>query len=191
MKKAALLLVILFCFSGCAGTQLISKYDEVIDRGIMEFAERFNTHVKNMGDLAGKPEGTYEANLTTYNGLESKLDVLVTRASTFSDGQGCALEKKVFDRVKSILKTDLPAGIQLATDGSSGTVDGCNERLLTLVKQQLVSIKTIHKETDKCGSGKLSCLRPATAKTALAIANQSINAVAVVETAKKQQGGTQ
>jgi len=191
MKKTALLLVTLFCFSGCAGTQLISRYDEVIDRGIMEFAERFNTHVKNMADFAGKPEGTYEANLTTYNGLESKLDVLITRASAFSDGEGCALEKKVFDRVKTIMKTDLPAGIQLAETGSSGTVDGCNERLLTLVKQQLAAIRTIHKETDKCGNSNLSCLRPATAKTALAIANQSINAVAVVETAKKQQGGKQ
>jgi hypothetical protein len=191
MKKTALLLVVLFSFSGCAGTQLVSKYDEVIDRGVMEFAERFNTHVKNMGDFAGKPEGTYEANLTTYNSLESKLDVLITRASTFSDGEGCALEKKVFDRIKMIMKTDMPAGIQLAEAGSGGTADGCNERLLTLVKQQLTSIKTIHKETDKCGSGKLSCLRPATAKTALAIANQSINAVAVVETAKKPQGGKQ
>jgi len=57
---------------------------------------------------------------------------------------------------------------------------------LVLVKKQLSDIRKIHRDEDKCGEKELSCLRPATAKTALKIANQSINAVSIVETAKKQ-----
>lgn len=189
MKNIPFILIALLCISGCAAPRLTSEYDAVIDRGITEFAERFNTHVKNMGDYAGKPEGTHESNLAAYNGLEAKIDVLIARASSFSGGEGCTLEEKVFDRVKTIMQTDLPAGMQSTGAGAGGNSSGCSERLLFLVKQQLADIETIHRETDKCGSAHVSCLRPATAKTALGIANQSINAVAVIEAAKKKQGG--
>ena len=49
------------------------------------------------------------------------------------------------------------------------------------MKQQLGTIREIHAKTDKCGTPPVSCLRPATAATAVKIASQSINAVAVVE----------
>jgi hypothetical protein len=186
MKKLSIALVTILALSGCAGIKLISDYDEVIDKGITEFAEQFNTHVKNMGDLAGTPDGTYDANLKTYNALESKLEVMIARASSASEGKGCKLEKKVFDRIKSLLKNNIPAEMQSSDTAQAGNSDGCNERLLVLVKDQLSSVKEIHREADKCGEKKITCLRPATAKTALSIANQSINAVSVVETAKKQ-----
>ncbi len=186
MKKLSLAIATVLFFGGCAGIKLVSDYDEVIDKGITEFAEQFNTHVKNMGDLAGTPDGTFDANLKTYNALESKLDVMIARASSASEGKGCKLEKKVFDRVKSLLKNDMPAQMQSNDSAPAGNSNGCNERLLVLVKKQLSSVKTIHQETDKCGEKKLTCLRPATSKTALSIANQSINAVSIVETAKKQ-----
>lgn len=186
MKKLSLILVTVLFLGGCAGIRLISDYDEVIDKGVTEFAEQFNTHVKNMGDLAGTPDGTYEANLKTYNALESKLDVMIARASSAAEGKGCKLEKKVFDRVKSLLKNNIPAEMQSSDTAQAGNSNGCNERLLVLVKDQLSSVKMIHRETDKCGEKNVTCLRPATAKTALSIANQSINAVSVVETAKKQ-----
>jgi len=101
MKKLSIVLAIMLVLSGCSGIKLVSDYDEVIDKGITEFAEQFNTHVKNMGDLAGTEEGTYDANLRTYNALESKLDVLIARASSASEGKGCKLEKKIYDRVES------------------------------------------------------------------------------------------
>jgi hypothetical protein len=172
-----------FFLGGCTGIRLISDYDEVIDRGTIEFAEQFNTHVRNMGDLAGTQQGTFRNNRQTYNALESKLDVLIARASAASEGKGCKLENKVFDRISALFQNRIPAGMQ---PGDVGNAEGCNARLLTLVKEQLLLVKTIHKETDKCGAQHLSCLRPATAKTALEIANQSINAVSIVEAAKKQ-----
>lgn len=186
MKKLYFVIAIVFLLSGCAGIRLVSDYDEVIDKGVTDFAEQFNTHIKNMGDLAGTPEGTYDVNLKAYNALESKLDVMIARASAVSESKGCKLEKKVFGRIQSMLKSDMPSEIRSDDTVQTGNAHGCNERLLLLVKKQLDFVKEIHRETDKCGANNLSCLRPATAKTALSIANQSINAVSVVETAKKQ-----
>jgi hypothetical protein len=186
MRKQSLVIAVIVLLGGCTGIRLVSNYDEVIDRGIIEFAEQFNTHVKNMGDLAGTPEGTYDGNLKTYNALESKLDVMIARASAVSESQSCTLEKKVYDRVQSLLKNSMPAEIQASDSTQTASAHGCNERLLMLVKKQLSLVKEIHKDADKCGTNNLSCLRPATSKTALSIANQSINAVSVVEAAKKR-----
>lgn len=186
MKKILFALTTAVWLSSCSGLKLVSDYDEVIDKGITEFAEQFNTHIKNMGDFAGAPEGTFDANRKIYNALDAKLDVLIARASSASEGKGCKLEKKVFDRVKTLLKNDMPAAMQTSDSARAGDANGCNERLLVLVKEQLASVKTIHRELDKCGEKRLTCLRPATVKSALSIANQSINAVSIVETAKKQ-----
>lgn len=186
MKKISFLLIVLIFLGGCSGIKIVSDYDEVIDKGITEFAEQFNTHVKNMGDFAGTQDGTYEANLKTYNALESKLDVLIARASAASQGSGCKLEKKVYDRVKSLLKDKIPSDIESSKTSKSEQSIGCNERLLILVKQQLQLIEDIHKDKEQCGMNDMTCLRPAAAKTASSIANQSINAVSIVETAKKQ-----
>jgi len=187
MKKLTVVLAIILLLGGCAGTKLVSDYDEVIDKGITEFAEQLNTHVKNMGDLAGKPDGTYEANLKTYNALDSKLDVMIARASSASEGKGCKLEKKVSERVKHLFGDEIPAEIRASDTNSNGDSYGCNERLLVLVKNQLSSIEEIHRETDKCGeNGDISCLRPSTINSVLSIANQSINAVSIVEISKKQ-----
>jgi len=185
MKKLSLLLVVALVLLGCSGIRLVSDYDEVIDKGTMEFAEQFNTHVKNMGDLAGKPEGTYDTNITTYNALESKLDVMIARASSASQGLSCKLEQKVYDRVKMMLKDKMPGDMEADKTTQPAQSSGCNERLLLLVKDQLNFIREIHKDKEQCGMGGLTCLRPAAAKSALSIENQSINAVSIVETAKK------
>lgn len=185
MKRFILLALVLFV-SGCTGIKLVSDYDEVIDVGITEFAEQFNTHVKNMADFAGTPEGTYEDNVATYNALEAKLDVMIARASSASQGMGCKLEQEVFDRVEKLLQNDIPADMQSEETASTGNPSGCNERLLVLVKDQLLSVRKIHRELDKCGNPQVSCLRPATVASATKIVNQSINAVSVVENAKKQ-----
>lgn len=186
MMKLPIVIIITFILGGCAGVKLISDYDEVTDKGTTEFAEQFNTHIKNMGDLAGTPEGTYDANFKTYNALESKIEVMIARASSTSEGKGCRLEKKILDRVKFLLQNNIPAEIQSSDTAQTGNSNGCNERLLVLVKEQLSSVKEIHRDIDKCGKKQITCLRPATAKTALSIANQSINAISVVESAKKQ-----
>lgn len=182
---AAIAVVAAALLTGCGTVRLVSNYDEVVDRGITEFSEQLNTHIKNMAELAGKREGTYDATFATYNALDSKLDVLIARASAASDGKACMLEAKTFQKVSEVLKDKAPAELQPGADATASTESACNARLLVLVKDQLASIREIHKTADKCNG--LSCIRPATARDAMAIANQSITAVAVVEAAKKSQ----
>ena len=171
--------------TGCGTIRLVSDYDEVIDKGVIEFSEQLNTHIKNMAELGGKQEGTYDATFKTYNALESKLDVLIARASAASEAKACKLEAKVFQKISEILRSNAPPELQQGTDARASTSSACNARLLVLVKDQLSSIREIHKTIDKCNG--VSCIRPATSKDAMAIANQSITAVSVVEAAKKSQ----
>lgn len=188
MKRAMISIVIsTVLISGCGTIRLTTDYDEVIDRGIVEFTEQLNTHVKNMAELNGKPEGTYEENFKAYNALESKIDILINRASIASEGKACKLEEKVFRKISIALKDKVPETLQQGVDASTATANACDARLLELVKDQLNAIREIHKTTDTCGNPPVSCIRPATAKDALAIANQSANAVSVVEAAKKSQ----
>lgn len=182
--KRMLILITCLSLCACSGVRIINPYDDVVDKGVVTFSEQFNAFVKNMGDLGGTQEGTYEANIKTYNDLDAKLDVLISRTASASQGLGCKLEQKLYEQIGKMLQNDMPPEIQSASATKTGNAEGCNERLLVLVKAQLGYVRDIHKNIDKCGG--MSCIRPATAKTALAIANQSINAVSIVETAKKK-----
>lgn len=185
MKRLALFIATCALVSACGTIRLVSEYDEVVDKGVADFTEKLGAHVKNMGELAGKPEGTYDATLKIYNELDSKLDTLIARATNGSDGKGCKLQGDVLVKIKGLLQGQTPPQLQEGSDATPATANACSSRLLVLVKQRLGDIREIHKTTDKCGLQNISCLRPATAENALAIATQSSNAVAVVETAKK------
>ena len=179
----ALLLAVAVMLGGCQAP-LVSPYDGAIDKGIAEFYEQFVYFMRDVAGNAGKPDGTYEANLNRYNVLETKLDVLILRASSRSLGTGCKLEAKVYEKVAKLMDSSMPADMKPQGD-AAGDANGCNTRLLELVKQQLGFIREIHGKTDKCGSPPVSCLRPATAASTVKIASQSINAVAVVEASKR------
>jgi hypothetical protein len=187
LKRFTLVIAACALVSACATIRLVSDYDEVIDKGVADFSEKLGAHVKNMAELAGKPDGTYDATLTLYNELDAKLDTLIARASNGSDGKECRLQGEVLVKIKNLLHSQTPPQLQQGPDATPATANACSSRLLVLVKQQLGDIREIHKTTDKCGPQSLSCLRPATAQTALAIATQSANAVAIVETAKKSR----
>jgi hypothetical protein len=152
---------------------------------VADVAEQLSPPMKNMAELAGQPEGTYAATLTTYNNLDAKLDYLIARASSTSDAKACALQDKVLARVKVAMHDELPADLKADPEAGASQANACNARLLVLVKQQLASIREIHRDLDRCGPAKVSCLRPATSQDALAIALQTIHAVMVVEAAKK------
>jgi len=194
--KQVCLVFIILSLTGCITVQFVSPYDEVIDNGLKEYKESINTLAKNLSDSAGKMEGTYEENKEKYNALESKIDLLIDRASIQSSGKGCKLTVDLAARVAKIMGNNLPPEVSKKEGGDSY---GCIEWLLILVKKQLTSLQNIHENTDKCTpigikqdeNGKpktVSCLRPATSGTAMKITNQSINAAWVVETAKKSDG---
>jgi len=180
-----LMIFVTTLLSGCGTIKLVSDYDEVIDKGVIEFSEQLNTHIKNMAELGGKQEGTYNATFKTYNALESKLDVLIGRATVASEGKACKLEAKIFNKVSKVLKNKTPLKLQQGSDATVSSSSACNARLLALVKTQLSKIRLIHRETDKCNG--VSCIRSATSEDLMSIANQSITAVSIVEIAKKSQ----
>jgi hypothetical protein len=143
--------------------------------------------VKNAGDLAGKPEGTYEATVKGYNALDTKIDILIQRASTASEGKACKLEAKIQAKIAQVLRNDIPAQLRADSQPAEGNAEGCNTRLLEIVKQQLDDVREIHSKTDKCGTppGQVSCLRKPTSASVTKIVNQSIYAVYIVESSKK------
>ena len=184
------LLPVLLLLGGCT-LRLVSPYDAVIDDGLRDYRQSLNVFLKNMGDVAGKSAGTYEANRDTYNKLDTQISILVDRAK-YSGSPACSLTQQVTDRIVAAMGSSIPAELKAAPQTSGGDALGCMHRLLVLVQDQLGIIQQIHSTTDKCHNleasnpSELSCIRPATAKTALDITNQSINAAAVVEMALKQ-----
>jgi hypothetical protein len=182
MYRVFLIVLTAILLGGCQNF-FLSPYDPVLDKGIMEFKEQFNAFVKGAGELGGKPEGTYEASLKAYSALDAKIDALIDRAASASEGKGCKLEQKLYEKIEKILQENIPADLKPDGQKKDGSAAGCNEKLFVLVKEQLPRIRRIHSETDKCG--QLSCLRPATAASIIKIANQSIDAAAIVEAAKK------
>src|SRR4051812_22280235 len=73
-RAAALVGLALFLLTmfGCGPYRLVSPYDQVIDEGVTKFHTDVTAFVGKMVTLAGKPEGTYEANKGTYPELAAE-----------------------------------------------------------------------------------------------------------------------
>lgn len=189
-RSPTFLLSVLLLLAGCT-VRLVSPYDVVIDDGLRDYRQSINVFIKNMGDVAGTSAGTYEANRNTYNKLDTQISILVDRAK-YGGSPACSLTQQVTDRIVAAMDSSIPAELKAAPQTSGGDALGCMHRLLALIQEQLEIIRTIHSTTDKCKNLEIpngpdvSCIRPATAKTALDITNQSINAAAVVEIALRQ-----
>lgn len=184
--RKTLLVGILLALSTCK-VQFVSSYDEVIDNGLKEYKEDLNTFVKNMIDLGGTQQGTYEANKLKYNELESKIDLLIDRASLHSTGS-CRLTTDLSEKIINIMGEKIPPEVMPENQSKKGNSYGCTERLLILIRDQLVVLKEIHENTDKCtdeNGNQISCIRSATGPIIMSISNQSIDAAWVVETTKK------
>lgn len=167
--------------------QLVSAYDEVIDHGLRDYKQQLNTFVKNASDAGGTEQGTFERNKSTYNQLETKIDLLIDRAKMQSTGS-CKLVTNISSKIERIMGDQMPVVLDPKNQTKTGNSYGCTERLLQLIKKQLLFVKEIHEKADKCRSRtgeQLSCIRITTSKTALDISNQSINAAWIVETTKR------
>lgn len=76
----ALLLLVLLLQVACTTIRLISPYDETIDRGTGDVHTKIVAFVGRMTLLAGKPEGTYEANKAFYPEIAGEITTLKLRA---------------------------------------------------------------------------------------------------------------
>jgi hypothetical protein len=61
--------------------RLVSAYDQVIDEGITDFHTKVTAVVGKMVTLSGKPEGTYDANQTSYPDFAAAISSLQMRAA--------------------------------------------------------------------------------------------------------------
>ena len=202
MKLVYRIPVLLLLFLLSCKVQLVAPYDPALEEGIIQFKRELNTFLITMGELAGREEGRYENNVETYAGLTTDIGILQDRAALMSAG-GCRVTGKQLDKINEFLDRKLESypetdslmaksGIQgvkqkLSTEGE-GNSYGCTERLLNDVAAQLEIIRKTHQiKACKDENGAwITCLRPAAAKDALDLANISIDAVWIVEQAKKE-----
>jgi hypothetical protein len=77
--KFGLLLLLLSIWS-CTPVRLVSPYDALFDRGVSDLHTKVVTFVLRMTALAGKPEGTYDANQAFYAEAKGELSTLRLRA---------------------------------------------------------------------------------------------------------------
>ena len=149
MKKVALIIFTAW-LTACTTVRLVSPYDEVIYNGVSEYKDLLNRHVKDMADLSGTLEGTYEANKLKYNALEIKIESLIDRANLQSNGTGCSLSPALADHIKRQLRDKTPNELSAASESANANTYGCTQQLLNLVKIQLTALEKIHRDLDKC-----------------------------------------
>lgn len=149
MKKVALI-TLAACLTACTTVRLVSPYDEVIYNGVSEYKDLLNRHVKDMADLGGTLEGTYEANKLKYNELEIKIESLIDRANLQSAGSGCSLSPALAKNIKRQLGDKTPVELSAAPESANANTYGCTQQLLNLVKRQLTALEDIHRHTDTC-----------------------------------------
>ncbi|MDT7831999.1 hypothetical protein RQM59_06385 [Flavobacteriaceae bacterium S356] len=186
LRNIFLVCLLVLGISSCK-VQLVSDYDQVIDHGLRDYKQLLNTFIKNASDAGGTEQGTFDSSKGTYNQLESKIDLLIDRARMQSTGS-CKLVTNISSKIERIMGDQMPVVIAPNNQTENGNSYGCTERLLVLIKKQLLFVKEIHQTADKCRSRngeQLSCIRITTSKTALDISNQSINAAWIVETTKR------
>jgi hypothetical protein len=79
-RATFVLFLLLLSISACTPVRLVSAYDGIFDRGVSDLHTRVVTFASRMMLLAGKPEGTYEANQAFYAETKGELSTLRLRA---------------------------------------------------------------------------------------------------------------
>ena len=62
--------------TACQPLALVSPADPLTERAMLEYATRLQLHLGSMAELAGKPEGSYEANWRSYQEMDAQLAAL-------------------------------------------------------------------------------------------------------------------
>lgn len=169
----------------CTPLILVTPYDEVTDTRLEDFKESLNIVVKRAASRTGTATGTFEAFQEDYAGLEVKIDSLIDRAKLQPQGVGCKIDDDTWKRIKTefVRASGLPAN-----NASAGEPAGCIVLMLNNVKQNLTDVETSHKNPALCASTDKTiptCLRAASAQGLLAVSNQTIDAVLLVEQTMK------
>lgn len=178
LPKILLVIAGLFFLQGCA-VELISSYDEPIDKGVTEFNENFLKFTAQMNQKARTPAGTYQSNITYYDTWNAKLETLKIRAIARAPTQGCS-GKQTF---KGLMPQGLAAFEATASSGTEESAQGdCTAILLALLEEQFRNFAAFHEAQGAIGI-------PAQARAPVELIEINVRSIMYVELAKKRNLG--
>lgn len=173
--RVVLVFASLFVLQGCA-VELISSYDETIDKGVTQFNEDFLKFTAEMNRKARTPAGTYQANRVFYETWNAKLETMKIRAIARSPTRSCSL-KQTFNGL-------MPQGLggfqaQAAPDTEEPPRGDCTAVLLTLLEDQFRNFAAFHEAQGPIGI-------PAQATEPVELIEINVRSIMYVELAKKR-----
>jgi hypothetical protein len=172
-----LLLAAALLVSACT-VQLISPYDETVDRGVTQFHEEFLTFVAEMNRKARKPDGTYARNVAFYEKWSPKLTALADRALAADPSGTCPGTETFGGFIREGLGRYAETMSRATPGPDAGLAGDCTARLLRLLQMQLADFAEFHQAQGEIGL-------PAQAQAPVALVGITTRAVLYTELAKR------
>jgi len=127
----------------CGPVRLISAYDVVTDEGTSALHSDLSAFVTKMSKVAGKPEGTHDANLDFYADVNGRLSTLRMRAAAQSKNE---ITVKLFAELSTSVG-------KLEELHVSGGPDGLSDKLgepalqgITVICESIVKLEVAKRE---------------------------------------------
>lgn len=173
----SLLVAAAFLLSACT-VQLISPYDETVDRGVTQFHEEFLGFIADMNRKARKPDGTYARNTAFYDKWSPKLTALADRALAADPAGTCPGTETFGGFIREGLGRYAETMSRAAPGPDAGLAGDCTARLLRLLQMQLADFAEFHQAQGEIGI-------PAQAQAPVALVGITTRAVLYTELAKR------
>jgi hypothetical protein len=173
----SILVASVLLLSACA-VQLISPYDETVDRGVTQFYEEFLGFVTDMNRKARKPDGTYARNMGFYDKWNPKLTALADRALAADPAGTCAGTETFGGFIREGLGRYAEAMSRTPPGTDAGLAGDCTARLLRLLHLQLADFAEFHQAQGEIGI-------PGDARAPVALVGITTRAVLYTELAKR------
>jgi hypothetical protein len=177
LQQVALLTILAVIFAsalGCA-VHLVSDYDEQTDSTLSELNTDLTSFVNRMIDMAGTPQGTYDANKDFYLDQEAKVDTLIVRAEAYKALNSCPSTQLSAKAVSAAVPS-----AEISKYLAQMPKDDCSVVLLQLVKGGYLDLQTLHQAQGSKGI-------PAAARDPILVGGLGalLRAAITVEVAKK------
>ena len=146
LLKTLLALVLAVTATACASVQLVSPYDEQIDRGLTELYAETSSFVDRMIALRGQPEGgfTFPANQQFYSDSMGKIDSFIARAEGHQAMGNCP-STRLMARVLTSVPEQVRNQLGTMPEGS------CNIVVLRLLKGAFGDLRDLHRAQGAAG----------------------------------------
>lgn len=142
--KTLLALVLAVTATACASVQLVSPYDEQIDRGLTELYAETSAFVDQMIALRGQPAGTFTQNQQFYSDSMGKIDSFIARAEGHQAMGNCP-STRLMARVLTSVPEQVRNQLGTMPEGS------CNIVVLRLLKGAFGDLRDLHRAQGAAG----------------------------------------